>query len=97
MGKAKRLRKERTAKKRRKSNDEYWKNRLLAKMKYDAELKIDKEYMTGIVKTIFDAWFNVFAEENKDLIARAAKNYQISESQPAKIIAKIKEQMKWIC
>lgn len=94
MGKAKRLRKERRDRKRKKENDAYWKARFLAEVKYEAEKEMGKHIANKIVRTLFDAWFEVFKEDNAGLIGIYAKDFELVETAPGVLTERMVRRLK---
>ena len=96
MGKAKRLRKEKTARRRQKADDEYWQARFMAEVKHEMQLKVGKKIMAMVSKRLFDKLFEVFKKTNPEMMNKCVNNFRMVETSPEVMTAKVMNQIKWL-
>ena len=94
MGKAKRLRKEKTARKWQKADDEYWQARFLAEVKQEMQKRVDKKIMAMVSKRIFDKWFEVLKKTNPEMFGKWVGNFRMVERSPEVMTARMMSQLK---
>ena len=94
MGKAKRLRKEKTARRRQKADDEYWQARFMSEVKQEMQWKVGKTIMAIVRKRLFDKWFEVFKKTDPEMMNKCVNNFRMVETSPEVVTAKVMSEIR---